>query len=59
MVVLLITEGNVCNRINELVLMSVSVCLEECGVLLAYLFSVIELLWTNLPFSIINTFIII
>lgn len=54
---LLITEGNGCNQINRSVLMSVSVCLEECSVLLAYLFSVIELLWTNVHFSGINKFI--
>lgn len=54
---LLISEGNGCNQINGSVLMSVSVWLEECSVLLAYLFSVIELLWTNVHFSGINKFI--
>lgn len=54
---LLITEGNGCNQINRSVLMSVSVCLEEYSILLAYLFSVIELLWANVHFSGINKFI--
>jgi len=59
MVVLLITEGNYCNQSNRLELMSVSICLEECWVLLSYLFSVIELMWTDVHFGNTNKFTII